>query len=248
MLRALLSSVSTESEARTLASPSLDRAAAVASDALAAGGVVTLVGRCAVVYEGRAATDLAASVRQATLKPDGAALVHEGTGHRPVAWQPPGADHAVAHREEGLVVRSTRDSPEETLTVTFSTVSALTAFAAERTDREVTGTEEDVRQRVLDDPSLVEAGFRPLATERETAAGAVDVFGEDRDGRAVVLELKRGRAGPDAAGQLARYVDALERDLHADREVRGILVAPSTTRRARRLLADRGLEFVALTP
>ena len=63
-----------------------------------------------------------------------------------------------------------------------------------------------------------------------------------------VLELKRRRVGPDAVGQLNRYVEALERDLHADAEVRGVLVAPSVTERAERLLAERGLEFVSLTP
>ncbi|PSP51500.1 endonuclease NucS, partial [Halobacteriales archaeon QH_7_68_42] len=73
-------------------------------------------------------------------------------------------------------------------------------------------------------------------------------YGEDRDGRTVVLELKRRRVGPDAVGQLGRYVDALERDLHAETEVRGMLVAPSVTDRARRMLAERGLEFVALAP
>ena len=51
-----------------------------------------------------------------------------------------------------------------------------------------------------------------------------------------------------AVGQLNRYVEALERDLHADAEVRGVLVAPSVTGRARALLAERGLEFVPLTP
>jgi RecB family endonuclease NucS len=88
----------------------------------------------------------------------------------------------------------------------------------------------------------------PLATERRTPAGAVDIYGEDADGRAVAVELKRRRVGPDAVGQLGRYVDAMERDLHADTEVRGILVAPSVTDRASRLLAERGLEFVPLTP
>jgi hypothetical protein len=94
----------------------------------------------------------------------------------------------------------------------------------------------------------VESGFRPLATERETSAGAVDVYGEDREGRTVVLELKRRRVGPDAVGQLVRYVEALRRELHTDAEVRGVLVAPSVTDRARELLGEEGLEFVSLTP
>lgn len=84
--------------------------------------------------------------------------------------------------------------------------------------------------------------------ERATPAGAVDIYGEDSAGRAVVVELKRRRVGPDAVSQLRRYVDALERDLHADAAVRGILVAPSVTDRASRLLSDHGLEFVSLEP
>jgi RecB family endonuclease NucS len=60
--------------------------------------------------------------------------------------------------------------------------------------------------------------------------------------------LKRRRVGPDAVSQLSRYVRALERDLHADAELRGLLVAPSVTERAEALLAEEGLEFVSLTP
>ena len=112
----------------------------------------------------------------------------------------------------------------------------------------VSGTEADMKQRILEHPELIESGFRPLSTERDTPAGAVDIYGEDRAGRVVVLELKRRRVGPDAVGQLNRYVEALERDLHAGVEIRGILVAPSVTDRARRLLATRGLEFVSLSP
>jgi RecB family endonuclease NucS len=63
-----------------------------------------------------------------------------------------------------------------------------------------------------------------------------------------VVELKRRRVGPDAVSQLNRYVDALRRDIHDGATVRGILVAPSVTDRARRLLAERGLAFVSLEP
>jgi len=80
---------------------------------------------------------------------------------------------------------------------------------------------------------------------RATPAGAVDIYGGDADGRTVVVELKQRRVGPDAVGQVDRYVGALERDLHDDTEIRGILVAPSITDRARELLAEKGMEFVA---
>ncbi|MGB9951645.1 endonuclease NucS [Haloarcula sp. KBTZ06] len=213
------------------------------------GALVTLVGTCTVEYEGRAASSLGLGDRHVMLKPDGAALVHTDEGQQPVNWQPPGCEHSISVDDGSLVVRSTRSTPEESLEVVFETVAHAAAFdVTDSKDLALTGTEADLKDRILDEPALVESGFTPLATERETPAGAVDIYGEDADGRTTILELKRRRVGPDAVGQLGRYVDALERDLHADTEVRGILVAPSVTDRARQLLAEKGLEFVSLEP
>lgn len=241
--------------ARTLAEPDLEAAAALVAEGLERGALVTLFGRCSVEYEGRAASELGPGDRHLMLKPDGSALVHTDEGQQPVNWQPPGCEHECRGSESGeeLVVESRRSVPEESLVVRFSAVAHAAAFAVEddaagAASPEVVGTEADLKERVLSEPDLVEPGFSPLATERETPAGAVDVYGEDREGRTVVLELKRRRVGPDAVGQLQRYVRALERDLHADAEVRGVLVAPSVTDRAEALLAEKGLEFVSLTP
>ena len=263
---------------RTIARPSLAAARDAVADALERGAVVTVVGRCTVEYEGRATSSLGPGDRHLMVKPDGTVMVHTAAGRQPVNWQPPGctcavervveapagsdAGEAVAERDAGegvaesdggddghLLVRSTRSTPAEELLVAFERVLQVSAFdLADEESLSLSGTHEDLKDRILDEPGLVEPGFTPLVTERETAAGAVDVYGEDVDGRAVVLELKRSRAGPDAVGQLERYVDALDRDLHADASVRGILVAPSATDRARRMLAERGLEFVALEP
>ncbi|WP_435551389.1 endonuclease NucS [Natrinema sp. CGMCC1.2065] len=225
----------------------------VARDAVARGidreAIVTVYGRCTVDYDGRATSYLEAGDRHLMLKPDGAALVHTDEGQQPVNWQPPGCDHAVSCADGELVVESLRPTPDERLAVRFSEVLQVSAFSGtDETDLALTGTEEDLRQRILEEPALLEAGFTPLATERDTPAGAVDIYGEDEAGRAVVVELKRRRVGPDAVSQLRRYVDALERDLHADAAVRGILVAPSVTDRAGRLLTEHGLEFVSLEP
>jgi RecB family endonuclease NucS len=234
---------------RSLQDPTVTEAAALVSDALDRAALVTLFGRCTVEYEGRAASELAPGDRHVMLKPDGTHLVHGDEGQKPVNWQPPGSEHDCRIEDAALVIESVRTNPEERLAVTLSTVVHVAAF--DPTDDEsidLVGTEADLKRRILKSPELVEAGFRPLSTERETPAGAVDVYGEDREGRTVVLELKRRRVGPDAVGQLNRYVEALERDLHADAEIRGVLVAPSVTERAKALLAERGLEFVSLTP
>jgi len=211
--------------------------------------MITVFGRCSVEYDGRAASSLGPGDRLLVLKPDGTALVHTDEGHQPVNWQPPGSTHDVGAEDGRLWIESHRTGPEEYLDVTFESVEYVATVAVtDPAELSLSGTEADLRDRVLESPGLIESGFEPLATERSTPAGAIDVYGEDSEGRGVVVELKRRRVGPDAVGQLDRYVRALGRDLHAEREVRGILVAPSATDRARDLLAENDLEFVALEP
>jgi len=241
------------------------------------GDLISLFGRCTVSYAGRAASDLGSGDRLLLLKPDGAALVHTDEGQKPVNWQPPGSEHHAAVREGRLRVASVRETPDETLTVRFSDVQQLSAMPVTGgRDLEVHGSEADLRTRILERPDLIEDGFEPTATERPSNAGPIDVFGVDADGTPVVVELKRRRVGPDAVGQLARYVRALREELGAGEvgeadaggeagesaetdetdlsavsngiRVRGVLVAPSVTDRATERLADRGFEHVALEP
>ncbi|WIV67675.1 endonuclease NucS [Natrialbaceae archaeon AArc-T1-2] len=233
----------------TRESPTLETARDAIAEGIARGTLVTVVGRCTVEYDGRAASTLEAGDRHVMCKPDGTVLVHTDEGQQPINWQPPGCDQETFLEDRRLHLESLRSSPAERLLVSFDRVYQVSSFRM--TDPEelaVVGTERDLKERILEDPDLLEAGFRPLATERETPAGAVDIYGEDETGRTVVVELKRRRVGPDAVGQLRRYVDAVERDLHTEAELRGILVAPSVTDRARRLLAEHGLEFVSLEP
>ncbi len=241
--------VEAETPPVTLSDPDPADAVEGVTAAIGRGDLVTLFGRCIVEYDGRARSRLGAGDRHVTCKPDGTVLVHTDEGQKPVNWQPPGCVHQPSVEAGGFVLRSTRETPAETLLIRFERLRHVAAFdVTDPAELSLSGTEEDLRDRVLDHPSAVEAGFEPLATERDTPAGAVDIYGEDAKGRAVVVELKRRRAGLDAVGQLERYVDALRRDLHADREVRGILVAPSATERTRDLLAEEGLEFVSLAP
>ncbi|WP_027119207.1 endonuclease NucS [Natronorubrum tibetense] len=244
------------SQAVTLEQPTLEAACEAIADGLEREALVTVFGRCTVDYDGRASSTLEAGDRHVMLKPDGAALVHTDEGQQPVNWQPPGCDHDVrcdggadGESDPELILESVRSTPDERLCVRFEEVLQVsTFFGADENELALSGTEEDLRQRILDEPALLETGFTPLATERDTPAGAIDIYGEDAAGRSVVVELKRRRVGPDAVSQLRRYVDALERDLHADAAVRGFLVAPSVTDRATRLLSDHGFEFVPLEP
>lgn len=228
--------------------PTPAAAGALVSEGIEQGAVITIVGRCEVDYDGRTSSYLAPGDRLVVLKPDGTLLVHQPEQREPVNWQPPGCTHSVRVADEQLAVRSVRSNPEETVTIAFQDVYQASTLAL-TDDREIdlVGSEEDLRQRILKEPSLVEEGFQPRATERETSAGAVDIYGVDTAGTPVIVELKRRRVGPDAVGQLARYVEAAANE-RTDKVVRGILVAPSVTDRAQRLLAEKELEFVSVKP
>ena len=243
---------------QTLRHPSLREALRIVDDATEAGALVTLFGTCTVDYDGRASSRLDSGDRHVMLKPDGTALVHTDEGHQPVNWQPPGCSHEALVEDGSLVIRSERPNPEELLVVRFSGVRQFSAFdVRDPAELALSGTHDDLVERILAEPDLVEPGFRPLETERRTPAGAIDVLGEDADGAPVVVEVKRSRVGPEAVGQLRRYVDALERALDDesggdgdgnDVPVRGFLVAPSLTEPASGLLESDGFEFVPLAP
>ncbi|MGB9963991.1 endonuclease NucS [Halobacterium hubeiense] len=227
---------------RALSNPAADRAADFASAARSDGLAVSLVGECATAFEGRAERSLPAGVRSVLWKPDDTVLVHGATGRDPDAWATGGSVDVDA--EQGtLELRCGDGDAADALTVRFDAVHHAVAFDPADAEAEVSGTEADLKERVLANPDLVEPGFQPRSTERETPAGPVDVYGRGRDGAVVVAELKARRVGPSAASQLERYVNALRRDLHADADVRGVLVAPEITEKTRRLLAANGLSF-----
>jgi RecB family endonuclease NucS len=226
--------------------PSPDVARDLLDEAIGAGRMSTVIGRCEDEYEGRASSYLGPGVRLLVLKPDGSLLVHTGEGRTPVNWQPPGCVHEACVEGNGLRVRSSRETPAEVIDVRFDEVVSATAFDLEDpAELQLSGTESDLRERILATPEDVEQGFEPVESEYRTGVGAVDILGRDDDGRTVAIELKRRRVGPEAAGQLARYVEAIRED---DPDARGILIAPSITDTARELLDERGLEFVSLAP
>jgi hypothetical protein len=236
---------------QTLREPTRSRAKAFVEDALEAGRYVTLVGACTVASTTRASREHPLARRHVTCKPDGTVLAHGPDGHRPLHPQPDG-DRVGVNVDvdaDALVLAAGPTAGDDQLVVAFDAVDLATAF---RVDEHATGapsgTEADLKDRILERPALVEPGLRPLATERDTPAGPVDVYAEAADGQPVVLELKRDRAGPAAVSQLARYVDALATDLHGDATPRGVLVAPGLTPRARRLLDDHDLDFAAVEP
>ncbi len=225
--------------------PSPEEIKLLVDSAVSSEGVLTIFARCRVHYDGRAKSELGPGDRVIIVKPDGSFLIHQKEKREPVNWQPPGSVVRLELREKPVLV-SVRRKPRETLEVELEEVYLITVFHAEDYEElALTGSEAEMAELIFENPDVIEPGFRPLYRERPIRHGIVDVLGVDREGNLVVLELKRRRADLHAVSQLKRYVETL-REEHEN--VRGILVAPSLTSGAKKLLEKEGLEFRKLEP
>ncbi len=103
-----------------------------------------------------------------------------------------------------------------------------------------------MHKAILLKPALIEEGLKPISYEKKVEPGFVDIYAEDSTGKLVVIEVKRKTAGKEAAIQLSRYINAIKEK--ADRQIRGILVAPNLKKEAQRTLLNLNIEFKTLDP
>lgn len=227
--------------------PTVEEAADFVKAAVSEHKAVVLVGNCSVNYRGRASSKLEPGERIVTIKEDGSVLVHRPTGYEPVNWQPAGCMFQTKVKGKALHVRAVRRKPPESVDITFDSVFLVSAMKlVDRGEFSLHASESDMQRAILFDPTLLEEGFAPISYEKKVEPGFVDVYGTDKDGRLVVVELKRKTAGRDAAQQLAKYIDYIK--TVTNRELRGILVAPRLAKGVQTILSGLGLEFKALEP
>jgi RecB family endonuclease NucS len=231
-----------------LVRPSIGDSEKTVSEGIRSKMVVLVAGRCRVQYAGRAKSNLEPGERILIIKADGSLLVHRSAGYEPVNWMPGGDVFLnVQAKEQMLQVRAQRKKPAETVNVMFDEIQLVISLSlSDVGEFSLYASEEDMQRAILLKPDLLEEGFRPISYEKKVAPGFVDVYGEDKDGKFVVVEIKRKTAGKEAAMQLARYIEAVRK--RSNREIRGILVAPSTGKDVLRTLAVLGLEYKPLDP
>ena len=107
-------------------------------------------------------------------------------------------------------------------------------------------TEDDMHRAILLKPDLLEEGFKPISWEKKVEPGFVDIYGEDRNGKLVIVEVKRKTASKEDALQLAKYIEPIKAKVN--REVRAVLAAPSLGKDVQRMLVTLGLEYKSLDP
>lgn len=107
-------------------------------------------------------------------------------------------------------------------------------------------SEDDMHRAILVKPELFEEGFKPISWEKHVEPGFVDIYGEDKDGKMVIIEVKRRTATKENALQLAKYIEPIKAKVN--KGVRAVLVAPGLAKDVQVLLDSMGLEFKALDP
>ncbi len=230
-----------------LIEPSLAEAKVLIEKAFVQRRTLIVAGNCQVNYTGRANSKLELGERLLIIKSDGSLLVHRPVGYEPVNWQPSGSVFHTQIKGDLLEVHAVRQKPRENVKVLFTKVLTISVLSLQDAgDFTLNASEEDMHKAILVKPDLIEDGFKPISYEKKVEPGFVDVYGTDKQGRLVVVEVKRKTASKEAVLQLAGYIDAIK--VKADRPIRGLLVAPSLGKDVQRMLSTLGLEFKALDP
>jgi hypothetical protein len=230
-----------------LTQPTLAEAATLIEKAFIQRRTLIIAGACHVNYVGRASSTLELGERILIIKSDGSLLVHRPVGYEPVNWQPAGSVFHVQVKDDELEVHGVRQKPRESVRVTFNKVYMVSALSLDDSgDFLMHASEDDMHRAILLKPELLEEGFKPISWEKKVEPGFVDIYGEDKNGKLVIVEVKRKTATKEAALQLAKYIEPIKAKVN--REVRAVLVAPSLGKDVQRMLVTLGLEYKALDP
>ncbi len=229
-------------QSQVLENPNLETSLATIKEAISKHQCAIIIGDCQVEYQGRARSTLEPGERIVIVKEDGATLVHRPTGYEPVNWQPAESYIRTGMSGDTLVLTTVRRRPSESLKISFHQIKALVTMKMVDTGRfDLHVSEKEMQQAIVAEPEIVEEGFRPITYEKRVEPGFLDIYGHDKSGNLVVIEIKRGKAGKNAILQLARYVDDVKTT--ANRDVRGVLAAPQLSKGLQRLLSTLSLEY-----
>jgi RecB family endonuclease NucS len=232
---------------KTSTNPSSISASIFIQDGLRRAKAVLVIGSCEISYKGRASSTLRKGERMVMITEDKALLIHRSYGYKPVNWQPAGCKFRIqVDSDDRLEITGVRMKPLESVKIIFDRVYLICLLnLSDKSEILMHGSELEMKNAILYDPSIVEKGFTPIASEKQMPSGFVDVFGKDQDGNYTIIEIKKGKATREAALQLARYVGTLRKQ---DSQVRGILVAESLAKGTQKSIASLNLEFKRLSP
>ena len=122
--------------------------------------------------------------------------------------------------------RNFRDDPISNGISAENAIEVAGELIRERKEGRLFEIERHLQDSLRAEIAQLELGLELIdgGSERAVDSGFIDITASDRDGNLVVIELKRGKAGREAIGQILGYMGDLLRE-EPGRQVRGLLVA-----------------------
>ncbi len=218
--------------------PDLEEAAEQLKKAVSAKEFIALTCLCEADYVGRARSFLEKGERLLIVKEDTSFLIHRPSGLEPVNWQPPPNYVGIAVDRDHIVLTVKRvRRPEKIIVKIYGVKSIFSGRLEDKGEFQMYLSEREISEILRRHPELVEEGFRVTSAEAREKTGVVDIVGVDANNRRTIVEIKKDRAGLEAVRQLLRYAGGLGAG------VRIVLLAPSVTGEAERILRRNRMEF-----
>ncbi len=205
---------------------------------------ITIFAKCSISYVGRASSTASDAWRIVIIKEDGTVLIHEGKGRNPINWQPKAYVRAERIGEEALI-KASRVKPKEELEIRINGPAYFLVARLSTGKFLLKGSEEDLVQKIAEEPTIIEEGATLISREVSTPHGRIDLVLRGKDGKLILVEAKRSSADIDAVFQLRRYVEYY-RSLGV--EARGVIASPYITPGAEKLLNKYEFKHVPVLP
>lgn len=188
--------------------------------------VIIIVGDCSIDYDGRARSYVQGR-HSVHLNPDDSVIVHDSTSVQPKNWQPSDGSISInIDDENNLIIESKRNNPDEILHIKFTNIVNHVTYEPTDENIDLKGSEKEIHRYIFANPSIIHDDFTPIKLEKKVSSGRIDVFGKI-NGKETIIEVKRRKAQQDSVGQLKRYVDCFNKNVH------GYIVAPDITDQAK---------------
>lgn len=204
-----------------------------------------IIGECFVEYQGRATSKLPKGKRLVLIKSDKSISIHENRLIRPTNYMMnaiTSCNLIKINNKNELEIISKRLKPKEIIKTNFYSIIDVHKYDLPMSnDLRLSGSEKELNDALMDDLNFLEEGLKPINQQQVFRKGICDIIAEDKEGRFVVIELKRRQADYSAVTQLKRYTEHVEKMKGI--KTRGILLAPEIRKSALELLKSYGLEY-----
>lgn len=211
-----------------------------------AGKMIILCCHCSILYNGSVESNVKSAVRTIMIKPDNTLLVHSFKNYKPINWQTSNSEITIELNQNNELVITSINGGDKLVVTCYEIHKSIHYEPPENDSKTIVGTENDMHDAIINNPSLVEEGLTELEHEKEISVGNIDIYAIDAENNPVIIEVKRRKAQRKHIDQLNRYVNGYMNEY--GEKARGVLVAPDITTSTKQAIKDSDYSFCQLEP